>query len=449
MRLTALLSVVGACALLVPSSAQSASDYAGADVGAFHADCTYSHRKMDDAIVFPRIPGASHPHDFFGNVSADAYSTNSSLRKAATNCVRTNSRDPGMDHSAYWAPAVYVGDLPVQPTALGAYYKAGPRNPSDIEPFPEDLRIIAGDALAKTPAEVNGRRVYTWECEGATLASGSDTVAPTCSGNLVVTIKFPDCWDGVHLDSRNHKSHMAYARREAAGAQLTCPADHPVLVPALELKIRYPIPGGPLVRLASGPIASSHADFMNGWDQSKLQALVRNCLNVDEYCGGGDAPVPGHAGNGNPLPASSISGGEAPRFRRAAKPGVSGTRKQLHVDTGWDTSCPAGGAACRVAVEAAAGKLNAGVGRAAMPAGDTRRLEFTLSPQAARQLMKAGRLRLKLRLQANAGPGPSRSQRRTLVINAPRRSALKPVRSAHFDEAPPLLLCSSHVQPEN
>jgi hypothetical protein len=29
---------------------------------------------------------------------------------------------------------------------------------------------------------------------------------------LQLDVIFPDCWDGRHLDSPDHKSHMAYSR---------------------------------------------------------------------------------------------------------------------------------------------------------------------------------------------------------------------------------------------
>ena len=54
----------------------------------------------------------------------------------------------------------------------------------------------------------------------------------------VVRLKAPSCWDGVHLDSADHKSHMAWP------VNGVCPADHPVPLPMLEIKIPYPLPGG-------------------------------------------------------------------------------------------------------------------------------------------------------------------------------------------------------------
>ena len=40
-----------------------------AQTGQFVLRCKYSHTLMDDPIVFPGRPGASHMHDFFGNVN--------------------------------------------------------------------------------------------------------------------------------------------------------------------------------------------------------------------------------------------------------------------------------------------------------------------------------------------------------------------------------------------
>jgi hypothetical protein len=92
---------------------------------------------------------------------------------------------------------------------------------------------------------------------------------------------FPSCWDGVHLDSANHKSHMAYA-----AANGTCPADHPVSLPEVTFELSYgSIAGGPDYSLASGGIYSMHGDFIAKWDNQVQNALVASCLNVPRECG--------------------------------------------------------------------------------------------------------------------------------------------------------------------
>lgn len=296
-------SAAGAVALLVLAAGLRASaDHAtaagpvGASKGAFHADCLLSHRASDDPIVFRRGPGASHRHDFFGSRSTNAFSTNRSLRRAPTNCIRTNSRGAGRaDRSAYWVPTLYVHGRPVAPTSVGAYYSTGFRDLASIEPFPPDLRVIAGDSRGAPPTDRSGERVIAWSCEGREIVAGSSRVAPTCGSRLRLNIRFPDCWNGAESDSRDHKSHMAYSRQARSGnRRRVCPGSHPKQVPVLQLGVGYPTGGGPSVLLASGTIDTAHADFMNGWDKRKLAKLVRLCLRKDRYCGGGDRPVPGH-----------------------------------------------------------------------------------------------------------------------------------------------------------
>src|SRR5919197_133805 len=54
--------------------------------GQFVVRCPYSHSLMDDPIVFPGQPGASHMHDFFGNESVNAFSTMASMLAGQTTC---------------------------------------------------------------------------------------------------------------------------------------------------------------------------------------------------------------------------------------------------------------------------------------------------------------------------------------------------------------------------
>jgi len=285
------LAIVGTVAL--PASG-SAPGPIGTDIGTFEAVCSYSHRLADDPIVSPRSPGASHKHDFFGARTTDAFSTHESIRASATSCVRYDTPASDVDHSAYWAPTLYVNGKPVVATTLGAYYNAGVRYVESVEPFPANLRMIVGSS-AGGPMEIDGERVWSYLCPGGDSIAATALTAPTCQTRVMdLVLRFPDCWDGVNLDSPDHKSHMAYSRRETSAALRTCPPTHPRLVPKLGLTLRYPTKGGSTVKLASGGISSAHADFMNGWDQSKLEALVSDCLVADRYCGGGDVPVAGH-----------------------------------------------------------------------------------------------------------------------------------------------------------
>ena len=239
----------------------------------FIESCRFSHRAPDDPIVFPGKPGASHDHTFVGNRTTNASSTFGSLRSGSTSCQRAD------DTAAYWMPTLYQGANAVLPAAATIYYRRGTLE--KVRTFPNNLRMIAGDASATTPQPFP---IVFWNCGGGDAGSPSATV-PTCadvSGSaLRLHVRFPNCWDGRRLDSPDHKSHMTYSVRGH------CPSNHPVAVPAITVLFRYPSLGGDSFSLASGGQLSGHADFVNAWRPSALRRLVEDCLNELVHCGGG------------------------------------------------------------------------------------------------------------------------------------------------------------------
>jgi hypothetical protein len=259
--------------LLVAALAVAASSAAGAAPrpalhGAnFWVKCYFSHVASDDPIVFPGRPGLSHSHTFFGNRSTNAFSTPASLRRAHTNCKHKE------DRAAYWVPTLYLDGREVKPASIGVYHKI--KTTTTVHPFPAGLRMVAGNARASTPQDIH---VAYWTCW---MSRGPFSGIPKCPSKplgydgrlsyLTLHVVFPDCWDGVHLDSLDHHSHMAYSNYG------TCPATHPVQVPGLQFVIAYPILGGPGVTLASGGQYSAHGDFMNGWNEKALARIVARC----------------------------------------------------------------------------------------------------------------------------------------------------------------------------
>ena len=103
-------------------------------------------------------------------------------------------------------------------------------------------------------------------------------------------IYFPQCWDGVNLDSPDHKSHMAYPT-----AGRGCPSSHPVALPEITFNIVYPVRQANAAanwRLASDNYSSSlpagysaHGDWFNGWRQDILDTFVSNCDRTALDCG--------------------------------------------------------------------------------------------------------------------------------------------------------------------
>lgn len=245
-------------------------------VGRFKARCGYSRSLPDDPIVHPGDPGTSHLHDFFGNVTADAATTTETLQGGATTCK------PLADHSAYWVPSLYDDGTQVAPLKVAAYYNLYARQPGTIVAFPAGLRMIAGDgsATAAQPAAVTN-----WTCLPKKPARPTAGEVPTCDGasHLLLRVTFPDCWDGVNLDSPDHRSHMAPSRRAGDGYR-HCPDSHPTAVPQLSFQVEYPIRGGPTVSLSSGGQFSAHGDFWNAWVPETLAQRVDSCLNTPTDC---------------------------------------------------------------------------------------------------------------------------------------------------------------------
>jgi len=96
-------------------------------------------------------------------------------------------------------------------------------------------------------------------------------------------VHFPQCWDGVNLDSSSHTSHVAFPIERPDGGN--CPSTHPVRIPDLFFEAFYTVdqfPHGDGTRqpfvLACGDATGYgfHGDFLNGWDQQILQNVFTN-----------------------------------------------------------------------------------------------------------------------------------------------------------------------------
>ena len=241
----------------------------------FQMNCSVSRTNLpDDPIVFPGLPGASHSHTFMGNTTTNAMSTLQSLQSGGTSCIT-----PG-DKTGYWMPTLLNGDTAVNPVGRQTiYYKSGVIDYRSVRPSPIGLRFLVGsptatqDEFRNAPGAVEG-----WECGDS--AFNWDIPANCAPGSqLNIRMQAPSCWNGIHLDTPDHKSHMAYP---VLGV---CPTSHPVAVPMIEFKMAFPVSGDMRnVRLSSGRGYSFHYDFYNVWDAPTLAALTRHCINGGLQC---------------------------------------------------------------------------------------------------------------------------------------------------------------------
>ena len=253
------IAVAGFAAANLPAAPKAELQFApNFPGGPYYAlGCSASHRNNDDPIVFPGQPGKSHNHTYIGNRSVDASTTPVSLLGGRSSC------ESEFDSSAYWMPTLFVGREEVLPLTAVVYYVN--RSAERISAPPKGLVMLAGNALA-TSRQPKG--IVSWSC-GEVGGRPRHATIPACREDSMLQLQatFPNCWDGRRLDSPDHRQHVKYASRGV------CPQSHPVAMPTIVLIVLYPpVPRGSQV--ASGKFAA-HADFMNGWDQTELERLVR------------------------------------------------------------------------------------------------------------------------------------------------------------------------------
>lgn len=256
--LVAVVSVLPSILLATQVSAEEA------DKQSFHFNCSFSHERADDPLVFPNQAGASHLHTFFGNRSTSASSTAASLSGSPSTC------EIGADRSAYWVPTLYDDGVKVLAHHTRVYYLAGNLDHAKVRPLPQGLGVLMKD-----------QSYAWWMCAGNGTSTARTRSVPTCGPghHLVQILWFPDCWDGRRLDSPDHMSHMAYSRNGK------CASTHPVPVVQLRMNVHYTKSDGGNVKLA--PLANPsvpHADFVNAWDPATFDRLMAACVSSGVEC---------------------------------------------------------------------------------------------------------------------------------------------------------------------
>jgi hypothetical protein len=100
---------------------------------------------------------------------------------------------------------------------------------------------------------------------------------------VVRVFDFPGCWDGVAVDSGDHRSHLVFAD-PSSGA---CPR-RTFPVPRLRITVAYDLPAGQRFAIDSfedqhrSPL-TDHALLIFVWPD-ELMAQVVDCLNSGRAC---------------------------------------------------------------------------------------------------------------------------------------------------------------------
>jgi hypothetical protein len=128
------------------------------------------------------------------------------------------------------------------------YYSDATTDLADIQPIPLGMRIIVGSGMGQ-PGQEQNTSIVRWHCNSWRAANDDDEVQytsgiPSCDeGDIVrADLLFPNCCDGVNLDSDNHQSHLAYPIK--SGGQIVCPNSHPASLVRLSYHFGYAVTRG-------------------------------------------------------------------------------------------------------------------------------------------------------------------------------------------------------------
>ncbi len=297
--LASVSAMLGSLLLAAPVRAVQVAKVGG---GVMSIHCAFSHSNFDDAIVHPGVVGSTHEHGYAGSSDTNANSTVPSMESGTSSCPLS------FDTAGYWFPLLTspstvpcnaaqrgtyeppdplsisapLGQCVYRPTLVNVYYRS--RVGVLVQPFPQDLRMVAGGDTLNPPyaGGVQGSLSYSCVDSGPYYAS-----PPLCPGKngVGMNVHFPDCLLSTAVLGVDNSANMVYSTK-------LCPAGY-IQLPRLSLHIRFAAgTGGPgwgtdadfMKGMTNGE--SLHADFWNTWNQSVLAGLVTRCLNGGLQCVG-------------------------------------------------------------------------------------------------------------------------------------------------------------------
>ncbi|WP_404953826.1 DUF1996 domain-containing protein [Streptomyces sp. 147326] len=266
-----------------------------ASKGSFSSQCGRNengHFNPDNVIVAPGVSnGAHHMHDYVGNKTTDAFSTNDSLAASGTTCGNG-------DQSSYYWPVLRLRDgkaekdakapgggqdanvgTILQPKQVSITFKGSPAD--KVTAMPRFLRIITGDAKAFTNGNANANA--SWSCTGFENRQLKDKY-PVCpkGSDVVRSFTFQSCWDGKNVDSANHRTHVAFPDKNGR-----CQKGFKA-IPQLVMRLTYGVAPGARFAVDSFPEqlhkpVTDHDDFINVMSNGLMNKAV-SCINDGRTC---------------------------------------------------------------------------------------------------------------------------------------------------------------------
>jgi len=213
-----------------------------------------------DPLVTPGQVPSPHLHQIVGgnsfNATMDPADHDPVQLSTCTSCAFKE------DMSNYWTAVMYF-------RARNGTYKRVPQHPEDflygnggitvyyippidgvtnVTAFRPGFRMLVGDAALDKPG--NEQKVChrcmpeTGEMSNLNCAAPDSQELPKemCPGGIRSVITFPTCWDGVNLDTPDHRSHLAYPVNGTYFDRTNkCPPSHPVQVPQVMFEVRWDV----------------------------------------------------------------------------------------------------------------------------------------------------------------------------------------------------------------
>jgi hypothetical protein len=279
---------------------------ASLDGDTFTVNCQPLTIQRSDPILFPGKPGG-HVHSIIGGTAFQRSMSGRGQDSDQTTC------DKAIDHSNYWVPQLYhqrsdnkLFEM-VKWTGSAVYYQKRACNYTTASKvcdktqtplaFPYGFRMIAGDTTRRTQNNNDfAQRAISMMCIFDGGSKEGNGLPPRHCNTIRAQVYFPSCWDGINLDSADHKSHVSYPEIGDYNGGV-CPKTHPVALLSIFYEFFFDTSSYTDYNrfvFANGDTTGFgyHGDFVMGWtDRNLLQTAHRDCVGASDCPKLGNQPA--------------------------------------------------------------------------------------------------------------------------------------------------------------